>query len=497
MYDTKAVQILKTFTPEEFKKFGKFIHTAYFNSSKDAIKLFSELKKYHPDFKSTNIDIKKIYKKVYPGCAYHEGKIRNVISDLGKLLEAFLSIEYFRADEFKMEEAKIYQFHKRKLNNLYEKSIGKVLVENKEINSMYKENYTALINLYELKVLDAMNKLKVNKGLEDISRQSEYITLFFLNAAFNAKESILINRHNYNADYPDISAAVLDAIDFEKVLKYAKENSKEVYPILALTYYVHKVFMIEDFDENLIKFEKIYEELRQGLDKKFHAIILATLDNAFLYKRNHAKTREELDFYARKSFNIYKFMDEEGLFAPDETFGAGIFKIIATTGAMVGNLEWALMFIEKYKHLLRDELRDDIVNYALASLYEDARDFEKCLYHYNQIKKPDYMTLWQMKMGMGNCHYELKNFETVLSLCDSTLVEMKRKYKGNNLHDSQMEFFVLLRKLTKLRLNYTKKNLEDFELYMEESRNKYGETGWFECQLRDMKKLFDKKKIPV
>jgi len=39
MTDTKAVQIIKTFSKEELKNFGKFSESPYYNSSKDIIKL--------------------------------------------------------------------------------------------------------------------------------------------------------------------------------------------------------------------------------------------------------------------------------------------------------------------------------------------------------------------------------------------------------------------------------------------------------------------------
>lgn len=492
MNDTKIIKILKSLTPEELKEFDKFVESPYFNSSKVAAKLFKILRKYYPEFPAKDIEPEKIHKKLYPSQKYHYGTIRNVISELGQLAENFLSVEYYRENEIKMEEAKIHQYHKRKLNALYEKAIDKLLNENKEINSISKPIYASLINLYELRIWDAEYKLKLNKNTEDISRQSEYIALTFLDRAFQAKQNATINKHNYNASYPDISAAILENTNFEKVLEYAKENSKEIYPVLSLAYYAHKVSMCENLEENLIKFEKIYEEFKMGLDKGFHYNILQRVNNAFLTKLNQVKTTQERILCHNKLFSSFKFIDEEDLFPKEEIFSTGFFKNITQTAAYTGNSDWALMFIEKYKHLLRDDIRDDIVNYSSAVLYTRTKNFERAMYHYSQIKKPDYMTLWQMKQGLAVCHYELGNFETVLSICDSTINELSRKYKDYSGHDSKVEFFLRLRKLTKLRLDYSKKNLEEFEIFLKASREKYGETAMCDEKIKEMKKLFGK-----
>lgn len=498
MYKHKVIETLKTFTPDEFKRFEKFIRSPYFNTAKDTVKLFDFIKKHYPSFDSSYLELSKAAKKLKTkGEASKEARIRNILTALYQLAETFLSVEHFKADEFKIEEAKVYQFRKRKLEGLYEKTIDKVIGENKEINSMYKDNYSSLIDLYGLRVQDVIDKMKLNKGAEDISRQSEYIALSFLYRAFSAKESTMVNRHNFNVVYPDVSAAIFDSIDFEKVLNYVKENSKEIYPVVALTYYAHKVFLVENLEENLKAFEKIYEGVKSKLDKKFHYELLCTINNAFLYKLNHIKVKEQWESCIKKSFEIHKFMDEEDLYPKDEIFDAGDFKIIADTAVFTGNQEWSLMFIEKYKHLLLNEVRDDAVNYASACLYLKMRSFEKALYHFNLIKKADFITLWQMKTGQGICHYELGNFETVLSLCDSTSVELKRKYKNYDGHDLQMEFFVRLRKMTKLRMHYSKRDLQEFEIFLKASIEKYGEGFFFENQIKEIKKLFGEKKLKM
>jgi len=45
----KLIQLLSSFTKEEFKEFEKFILSPYFNSSRNLHPLYLALKKYYPN----------------------------------------------------------------------------------------------------------------------------------------------------------------------------------------------------------------------------------------------------------------------------------------------------------------------------------------------------------------------------------------------------------------------------------------------------------------
>ena len=52
MVKSKVLQLLKTLTPQEFKKYGLFIGSPYFNKENVQIKIYELLKKHYPAFDS-------------------------------------------------------------------------------------------------------------------------------------------------------------------------------------------------------------------------------------------------------------------------------------------------------------------------------------------------------------------------------------------------------------------------------------------------------------
>jgi hypothetical protein len=125
MQSSKFIEILKTFNPAEFKRFGLMIRSPYFNSEKVLITLFDQLKKHYPEFSSKTLDREKVFLKLYPAKKYNDALMRNVFSDMLKLCEEFLLFEKYRSNEFRSRIELMDEYSSRGLMKLYEKTLQK------------------------------------------------------------------------------------------------------------------------------------------------------------------------------------------------------------------------------------------------------------------------------------------------------------------------------------------------------------------------------------
>ena len=98
MNDSKLIQILKTFSVNEIKDFEKFIASPYFSTGRNVEGLYSILKPYHPEFDSSKLDKKTVFKKLFPCDKYSEMKFKNVTTALTRLAEQFLVNESIKND---------------------------------------------------------------------------------------------------------------------------------------------------------------------------------------------------------------------------------------------------------------------------------------------------------------------------------------------------------------------------------------------------------------
>jgi hypothetical protein len=76
MQDSKLVEILKVFSPKEWKDFEKFINSPYFSTGRDVSGLYAILKKHHPEFSSAQLDKEKVFTALFPSEQFNEKKLK-------------------------------------------------------------------------------------------------------------------------------------------------------------------------------------------------------------------------------------------------------------------------------------------------------------------------------------------------------------------------------------------------------------------------------------
>ncbi len=62
MQKSSLITILRTLTPQEFREFGEFVKSPYFNKNEKVITLYNVLKKYFPGFDSGSLTKEKVFK---------------------------------------------------------------------------------------------------------------------------------------------------------------------------------------------------------------------------------------------------------------------------------------------------------------------------------------------------------------------------------------------------------------------------------------------------
>ena len=85
MREIRLINILKTFSKEEMKLFGKFAASPYHNGGKNYMPLFNLLTKYHPDFETGRFTYENIHEKLHPGRKFNKQVMWNLTSANGKV----------------------------------------------------------------------------------------------------------------------------------------------------------------------------------------------------------------------------------------------------------------------------------------------------------------------------------------------------------------------------------------------------------------------------
>ncbi|MCC7467244.1 MAG: hypothetical protein IT261_13280 [Saprospiraceae bacterium] len=89
----KLLQLLRILTPADHKNLERFLQSPYFKPSDRFLPFYRQLKKKYPDFDSEKEGLIKVYQTCFGKESYSDSKLYNLMSDMARQLERFLTVE--------------------------------------------------------------------------------------------------------------------------------------------------------------------------------------------------------------------------------------------------------------------------------------------------------------------------------------------------------------------------------------------------------------------
>ncbi|MBK9331651.1 MAG: hypothetical protein IPM96_04400 [Ignavibacteria bacterium] len=201
MLNSNLLEILRTFDKQQIKKFGTFLISPYHNRNSNVVKLFNSLKTFYPEFQNTKLEREMLWKRVFPDREYQYGVMKNLIFELQKLSEKFLSFEKFSSNELKYAFFLLDALLEKNLISLFSKYAGhfKSQLNRSKIDLDYFY-YRYLIESRELNHL-FLSENNIRGEVNSISRPNESLLIFFFLNFFNSNYNSLHDSVLYNSPY--------------------------------------------------------------------------------------------------------------------------------------------------------------------------------------------------------------------------------------------------------------------------------------------------------
>ncbi len=416
MYKSKTIQLLKSFTKDELKRFGDFLESPYFNTNSRVTRLFAELKKHYPEFINKNVDKENLYKKLFPGKEYNEQVMKNLISELLRLEKDFLSIDGYNNDPYRKSAGMISQLTLRQVNTLFNKEADafKELTKHDALPSDITDFY--LHRIEENKFTNNVVNNRQSSASDNIEKSGEYITVFFLKAILRLTINYHVNKFSFNLDIEkNFPERLIKSIDMENLIDYMESMNIENTLSIKLGYYA--LVCVTNVDDDISY--RIYHDLLYGsltkLKRDEKHMFLHFMESICAQKINAGRG----EFY-KDLFETYEHEIKNKLYNPDgEIITVMKFRNIYLTATRIGEYKWAEKFINDFKGKLQEENRQNIVELALAQLMFEKKDFTKTLQHLNKIKTEQVFFKVDVKILSLKSFYELGHYESAISLIES------------------------------------------------------------------------------
>ena len=416
MNNSKVTQLLRSFTKQELREFGKFVKSPFHNNRKDVIKFYEALKNYHPDFKSTELTKENIFKKLYPSRKFEQNAIILLSSYLFNLGREFLSISDFKENKFLFKYHYVKSLDKHNADNLFESEYKNTenFLKDENLDTEYFRR-KGLLEL--LKINFNLKRNRQEKTCQNSIVYGDNSIYSFIISFAETYHGLLANKTSFNYDFEDSAIEIfIKNFDFEGFVKDLESKKFENFNYVL--YYCY-LFLSNRHPGNTIYFSK----LKDYSFKDFERLSQTEKSSLFYYLIDYCIYKMEMgeDTFLRESFNLYSEALEKQIFQTgnDKDIGLMFFRNFVTIGLAAKENDYIERFINEYGDKIKGAVKNEVLELSYAMLYYEKKEFDKALECLSRISNAIPLFRLATKYILLKIYYDTGQYESFFSLIDT------------------------------------------------------------------------------
>ena len=474
MLKTSVLKIIQSFSPKEIAEFSDFLKSPYHNKKSGVVNLYNEIKKYYPDFTSDNLGNEQLWNKLYPGKKYGYGVMKNLIFDITKLAEQFITLQEYKINEIQ-EFANLYRaLGSRNLFTLLKSKqtyIDRKLCDDnlKNLNIPVEEFYFQLLKIFDVKIWNTFfsaptsNFKKDRQIIEDTvvyELFSQLVNVCFMSEALSMNEKS--NRKNLNFT-KEVLSNITEEV-FLDVVNNFKNRSGIKFVLLNCSFLGYRALKTPDNS-------KYYYDFKIYFLKNYKKMPLSRLQDFYGQMEALAQWNNDPQLDKNKEFfDCYEFCRDNNMLL-DRNNKVNSLQIIQWTIIffLEDRVEELEEYISYYSNFLEEEYdKDNSLNLINSVILFMKNDFEASL---NLVSKINFR-LPTLKVFTNKftamIYYELNEYDNFLNSYDAAMHFLKYKnWKDDPLTKHRdkraKEFYNALKSLFKIRFTKDYYGLSVFE----------------------------------
>ncbi len=436
MINSNAIDLLKTFTKDEFSEFESFIKSEFFNTHKPVVQCFEFLKEHYPDFSKDSFTKENLYQKIYPGKKYNDTNVRVNLSALLKLAETYLAYKNFRTNDFESSLLLAKDSYKRSLPKFEERYLKNCESVLSEITFLDENYFYDKFTLENVKTQQRKSEDQY-QYIDSVQTANENLTYFYFSKLLRNYVLILNETSTVEVEYKMDSIKIV--MDFAKMYDFTE------FPAIMIYMNLLKMFLDSDMDA-YYEAKTLFLEKGSGMEQseKFNTYIYLT---NFVFKK-YVATRDIK--YIKECLEVQLHQIENKVFG-GKYLSYTIYTNLISMATRLKDLQLAEDLINKYKGLLSPVNRESFYEYALARNYYLKKDFNKSMELLIKTKPVDIFYELSIKGILLTIYYELSYFENAFALVNTYKHTVKSPLLKTNDRIIFSSFIKLYTKLLKVR----------------------------------------------
>ncbi|MCC6724376.1 MAG: hypothetical protein IT258_07685 [Saprospiraceae bacterium] len=392
MQASKIIKMYKSLTTEEWKYLRWFVQSNFFNTDPNLLRFYEALAKHHPGFESKSLTKENLYHKVFAGQAYHDGKWRNLLSKMAKVMEDYFIWLELEHEPTARQKLLTQAFGRRNLYEQYEKSINALSdkLEEQCEYSVEALQERAQINLqyYHHPQTNKVQHLGRLQGAMDDLDHYYFSEKLRLASDLKVFENMVAGAEPIRLK-TEIQVLVGDGKlrnflylkMYDRVLGQLEQDTG-----------------LEKFQETLAFFSGIAGKLSEG-DRQFGLLHLLN------FAINQAN-KGEGEYYS-EVLKLYKLGLEQKVLVQDEKMSDSTFINIVTTGSRLKEFDWTNQFIRVYESNLPPNSRAETRTLSLGIWHFHQSEYSQAIDLLLNYSFQDFKNVLSSKNLLLRCYFEL------------------------------------------------------------------------------------------
>lgn len=443
---TKLIKLLSTFSALEWKRFGRFVQSAYHNSNQKVVSLYNYLKKVFPFEDLKLLEQERVYKKIFGNIPFKLNTFQSCCSDLYGLATDFIVDVHLQSEKRKRDKILIDALSERNYGLF--KGASQQLIREIETQHYFLDEEDFLM-LYQLN-----NELHHHIETDTFSAHQLELekTLVNLNAFYQATK-LQVEAENRGTQNILNKKRELKDTDRNQLNHLFQEAAK-----LHNTKQTHLYFQLK---------EKVFDNWHQLKTKHKTNLLVHLLNFSF----TNELMQKELGYEA---LTLYKIGIKDKLFVINGKMRDIEFFSISMIGFKFESEKWTINFIETHKKFLTSEVSIFLLPlvYAYRAIFQyDYKEVIHLLSRVNPSNNLNYLS--KIKRLLIRAYFEgvirgEEQYRSPLSYEINSLRKMMtRNDKLSQIKiESSINFLNLIKKLLDLYSikPYDSKQIQSFEL---------------------------------
>ena len=481
MLKSNLIKLLSKLDEPEFRKFGKFVESPYFNNNLKLIDLFYILSEFYPDFESLEMSKENIFRKLYKKDSIVMGTMHYLISELQSLLEKFISIE--KTDPLEHELVFLDQLGNFRLDKYYDK-------KNKEIKKKLERTYDKKNLLtFKFSEINRFHKIERKEFLtkkdsfksEWTDPVNELFRLFIRNMIWNIE--LLSNIKQYHNRHLNVPM-------YKEIMDYIGKSGIFEKDIEMKIAFFRIKMLYESEDEYFYKLKDFINKKHKEIPPDLLEVTLTQMNNFATQKMLNGEEFHEEQFEIQNLYlkHVIKVKND---FIPVDVF----FQIFAHS-VYLGKIEWSLDFVNKFGKRLEPKFQNNALNYSLAFIHYINKEYDKALKQLSSIKNFSYIHYKpSVKMLQMKVFYDLNLISEAEDTAKAFLQFLRNdKLLNNEVRKTYSNFAGYFLKLLNAGSGNSSSNVSSLKHSLLKDKNFISGKLWLMSKLNDLESLSVRRK---